>query len=49
MPKLIPVGAMQGNSGFLRRQEPIPPTLEWSRDRSLPSQGPGESKTSEAM
>jgi hypothetical protein len=28
MPKLIPVGAMRGNSGFLRRQEPISPAIE---------------------
>ena len=40
MPKLIPVGAMRGNSGFLRRQGPISSALEWLPDRSLPSQGP---------
>jgi len=39
MPKLIPVGAMRGNSGFLRRQEPISPAIEWLHDGSLPSQG----------
>ncbi len=36
MPKLIPVGAMRGNSGFLRRQEPISLAIEWSHDGSLP-------------
>jgi hypothetical protein len=39
MPKLIPVGAMRGNSGFLRRQEPISPAIEWLYDGSLPPQG----------
>ena len=39
MPKLIPVGPMRGNSGFLRRQEPIAPAIEWLHDGSLPSQG----------
>jgi hypothetical protein len=34
--------AMQGNSGFLRRQEPISPAIEWLHDGSLPSQGSGE-------
>ena len=39
MPKLIPIGAMRGNPGFLRRQEPISPAIEWLHDGSLPSQG----------
>ncbi|MGC2522934.1 MAG: hypothetical protein WA417_09905 [Stellaceae bacterium] len=39
MPKLISVGVMRGNSGFLRRQEPISPAIEWLHDGSLPSQG----------
>ncbi len=39
MPKLIPVGAMRGNSGFLRRQEPISPAIEWLHDGSLPCAG----------
>ena len=40
MPKLIPVGAMRGNLGFLRRQEPISPATERLHDGSLHSQGP---------
>jgi len=40
MPKLISVGAVRGNSGFLRRQEPMSPAIERLPDRSLPSQGP---------
>ena len=40
MPKLIPVGAMRGNLGFLRRQEPISPATEQLHDGSLHSQGP---------
>ena len=39
MPKLIPVGAMRGNSGFLRTQEPISPATQQLQDGSLPSQG----------
>ena len=39
MPKLISVGAMRGNSGFLRRQEPISPAIECLYDGSLPSPG----------
>jgi hypothetical protein len=39
MPKLISVGAMRGNSGFLRRQELISPAAERLHDGSLPSQG----------
>ena len=40
MPKLVPVRAMRGNSGFLRRQEPISPATGRLHDGSLPSQGP---------
>jgi len=42
MPKLIPLGAVRGNSGFLRRQEPISPAIEWLHDGSLPAQGPNK-------
>jgi hypothetical protein len=42
MPKLIRVGAMPGNSRFLRRQEPISPAIEGLHDGSLPSQGSGK-------
>jgi hypothetical protein len=29
-------------TGFLRRQEPMSPTIEWLQNGSLPSQGSGE-------
>jgi hypothetical protein len=49
MPKLIPVGAMRGNSGFLRRQELISPAIERLHDGSLLSQGTNKEQSSEPM
>ncbi len=36
---------MQRNTGFLRRQGPILPAIEWLSDGSLPAQEPGKKAT----